>query len=117
MLDALQSARITDRPAGIIRNTGCRDLDLGAVNAYRSANARTTATSFTCAGYLSIDLQASKRIPLGAQRSVEAIFQVFNVTNRANYLPAIGNALSTLFGQSTAVASARQGEIAIRFNF
>jgi hypothetical protein len=66
---------------------------------------------------MAIDLQLSKRMQFGNQRSVEAIFQVFNVTNRANYLPANGNALATTFGQSTAVASARQGEVAIRVSF
>ncbi|MBI2221941.1 MAG: TonB-dependent receptor [Acidobacteria bacterium] len=106
-----------DRPPGITRNTGCRDLDLGAVNEYRQANRLAPATSFFCGGYLTLDLQASKTFEFGGQRSLELIFQVFNLTNRANYLPAVGNALSPLFGQSTAVASGRQGELAIRLNF
>jgi hypothetical protein len=106
-----------DRPPGVTRNTGCRDLDLGAVNAYRQANRLAPVDTFFCGGYLTLDLQASKNIALGGQRSLEVIFQVFNVTNRSNYLPAVGNALSTLFGQSTQVASPRQGELAIRFNF
>src|SRR5262249_37439128 len=62
------------RPPGITRNTGCRDLDLNAVNAYRITNSRAAVTGFTCADYLSIDLQASKRFQFGPQRSVEAIF-------------------------------------------
>jgi hypothetical protein len=87
------------------------------VNGYRQLTTLTAVSSFRCGNYLTLDLQASKRIELGGQRSLEAIFQVFNVTNRSNYLPANGNALATTFGQSTAVVGARQGEFAVRFNF
>ena len=107
----------TDRVPGVTRNTGCRGLDLSVVNAYRAVNARAAVDSFRCADYLAIDLVVSKRFPLGGQRDIEAIFQVFNVTNRANYLPANGNALAATFGQSSAVAAARQGEVAVRFRF
>ena len=106
-----------DRPVGVTRNTGCRDVDLGTVNTYRQSNSLPVVNSFRCGEYLTIDLQLSKRFAFGGQRSLEAIFQIFNITNRANYLPANGNALSTLFGQSSAVANARQGEFAIRLNF
>ncbi|HXH06928.1 MAG TPA: carboxypeptidase regulatory-like domain-containing protein [Vicinamibacterales bacterium] len=106
-----------DRPPGITRNTGCRGLDLAAVNAYRQANNLAPVSDFFCGGYASLDVQASKTVRLGGQRNLEIILQIFNVTNRSNYTPAVGNALSPLFGQSQAVASPRQGEVAVRFNF
>lgn len=106
-----------DRPPGITRNTGCRDLDLSLVNSYREATGRSPVSEVQCGSYFTFDFQVSKRFNLGAQRSLEAILQVFNVGNRSNFVPPIGNALSPSFGQSAEVASPRQAELAVRFNF
>lgn len=106
-----------DRPFGVTRNQGCRGLDLDAVNTYRAANDRAAVSGVQCPSYLALDLQFSRHFNLGGERRLEAIFQVFNVTNRANYFPPVGNALSPLFGQSLQVASPRQMELAVRFRF
>jgi hypothetical protein len=106
-----------DRPPGITRNTGCRDLDLGAVNAYRQANRLSAVNEFFCGSFMAVDLEASKSFQFGSSQQLEVVFRVFNLTNRSNYLPSVGNALSSLFGQSQAVASPRQGELAVRFTF
>jgi hypothetical protein len=106
-----------DRPPGITRNQGCRDLNLDLVNNHRTASGRTPVSSVNCDGYLNVDLRVAKSFRLRGQQGLEAIFQVFNLVNRANYLPVIGNAFSPLFGQSTEVRSPRQMELAMRFSF
>jgi hypothetical protein len=106
-----------DRPTGVTRNTGCRGLNLATVNDYRTANARTPVSGFACDDYRTVDLQFSKRVMFGSERNVEVIFQIFNLTNRSNYFPANGNALAVTFGTASAVANARQGELAFRVNF
>jgi len=42
---------------------------------------------------------------------------VFSLSNRAKYFPAVGSALSAVFGQSTQVSIPRQMEVAVRFSF
>jgi hypothetical protein len=106
-----------DRPAGIQINDGCRGADLGVVNAYRSANGAAPVERITCGAFLTLNTQVSRTFRLRGEHRVGIIFQVFNLLNRANRLSAVGNALSPLFGQALQVANARQGEIAIRYDF
>ena len=106
-----------DRPPGVNLRDGCRDLDLGAVNAYRSGNGLAPVNDITCPGYATVDVLASKEFHVGERSYIEAIFQVFNLLNRANYFPPQGNALSGSFGESRQVAEARQMELALRIRF
>lgn len=106
-----------DRPPGVNLRDGCRDLDLGAVNSYRSANGLAAVNDITCSGFATVDVLASKEFHVGEDSYLEAIFQVFNLLNRANWFPPQGNALSGSFGESTQVAEARQMELALRIRF
>jgi hypothetical protein len=106
-----------DRPPGVTRNQGCRGLNLGAVNDYRALNGLGPVSEVSCPDYFTVDLVVSKRINVGSTQHFEAIFQVFNLFNRANYFPPVGSTLSGSFGQSLSVADARQMELAIRFRF
>ncbi|MCR4340476.1 MAG: TonB-dependent receptor [Gemmatimonadaceae bacterium] len=105
-----------DRPPGVGLNEGCRGLDLDRVNDYRQANGRSQVSEVNCPSYLAVDLRVSRAFRLG-KVSVDGIFQVFNLANRSNFLSPVGNALSPLFGQSVAVASGRQMEVALRVSF
>ncbi len=105
-----------DRPAGVGLNGGCRGLDMTRVNAYRVATGRSEVPEVSCPSYLALDLRVSRSVSVGGV-SVNAIFQVFNLANRSNFLAPVGNALSPLFGQSVAVASPRQMELALRLSF
>ena len=106
-----------DRPPGINLRDGCRDLDLGAASAYRTANGLSPVSSVECPAYATVDMLASKEFRFGDRSYVEAIFQVFNLLNRANYFPPNGNLRSGTFGESTQVAEARQIELALRIRF
>ena len=106
-----------DRPSGINLRDGCRDLDLGAASAYRTANGLSPVSSVECPAYATVDVLASKEFRFGDNAYVETIFQVFNLLNRANYFPPNGNLRSGTFGESTQVADARQIELALRIRF
>jgi hypothetical protein len=106
-----------DRPPGVTYEQGCRGVDLNAVNGYRASNGLAAVGSVRCSSYVTVDVHAAKSFRLAGSNKMDVVFQVFNILNRANYAPPLGNALSPLFGQSTSVTPARQGEIAIRFAF
>ena len=109
--------------------SGCRDLDLGAVNAARRARGLTEVATVDCPGFANIDLRLSKSLRFGSQRA-ELIAQLFNILNRANFNTPNGNISAgndtatgrPLFGTSTSLLSninapSRQAEFAIRFQF
>jgi hypothetical protein len=119
-----------DLPAGVRRLSGCRGLDLDAVNAFRTGRNLTPVTDVTCAGFSNLDLRFSKFFTVGGAHRLEVIAQLFNVFNRANLNTpnnniGAGNDATTgrpLFGTSTALlpninAPSRQVELAIRYQF
>jgi outer membrane receptor protein involved in Fe transport len=117
-----------DLPAGVMPGSGCRDLNLDAVNAARTARGLTPVTQVDCPGFANVDLRLSKSFRIGSQRA-EVIAQLFNVFNRANLNVPNGNVSAgndttgrPLFGQSTSLlpninAPSRQAEFAVRFQF
>jgi len=112
----------TDYVPGTTRNVFNRGDDasaLAAVNAYRAtAGLAAISPTFSTNEFISLDLRASKAIPLSAGRRVELIAQVFNVMNRTNILAAwTTNVRSPAFGTSVSAAPMRQAEIAVRFTY
>jgi Carboxypeptidase regulatory-like domain len=117
-----------DLPAGVLPGTGCRDMNLDAVNAFRRSRGLTEVTTVDCPGFANVDLRLSKFFRIGATRA-EFIAQLFNVFNRANFNTPntsvnAGNdtAGRPLFGQSTSLlpninAPSRQAEFAVRLQF
>ncbi len=112
----------TDYAPGTTRNVFNRGDDasaLAAVNAYRAtAGLAAISPTFSTNEFVSLDLRASKAIPLSSGRRVELIAQVFNVMNRTNILAAwTTNVRSPAFGTSVSAAPMRQAEIAVRFTY
>jgi TonB dependent receptor-like, beta-barrel len=117
-----------DLPAGVLPGSGCRSLNLDAINAFRRGRNLTEATTVDCPGFANVDLRASKFFRLGTGR-VEFVAQLFNIFDRANFaIPntsiTSGNDASgrSLFGASTSLlaninAPSRQAEFAIRYQF
>src|SRR3954468_15902208 len=117
-----------DLPTGVLPGSGCRDLNLDAVNAARTGRGLTAVSQVDCPGFANVDLRLSKFFAFGGQR-IELIAQLFNIFNRANYNVANGNVSAAndaagrpLFGQSTSLqpninAPSRQAEFAVRFQF
>ena len=119
-----------DLPAGVIRMTGCRGMDLNAVNTFRSGRGLTPVTDVTCAGFSNLDIRFSKFFTFAGSHRVEFIAQLFNVANRANYATPSNNVGAgndpitgrPLFGTATSLspninAPSRQVELAVRYQF
>src|SRR5262249_5889953 len=53
-----------DLPAGVLPGSGCRDLNLDAVNASRTARGLTPVTQVDCPGFANVDLRLSKSFRL-----------------------------------------------------
>ena len=129
--DTLTGTQTTnsDLPAGVLPMSGCRDLNLGAINAFRSARNLTPASDVACPSFANVDLRFSKFVRIGSSRA-EVIAQLFNIFNRANFATpnnniGAGNDAATgrpLFGTTTSLlaninAPSRQAEFAVRFQF
>lgn len=106
---------------GTSRNQGNRDLDLGAVNAYRAVNGLgpIPVSQIQTDRYSSVDIRFAKAIRLAGQTKLELVAQVFNIlgTNNLN-APFSGgqvtSALSSSFGQILTAKNRQQGELAVR---
>jgi hypothetical protein len=118
-----------DLPPGILPSSGCRGLDLGAVNTFRQSRGLTPVSEVSCPGFSNVDLRVSKYFRVGPGHRLELIAQLFNVFNRANYNTPVGG-LTTgndaagrpVFGTSNSLlpninAPSRQVELAIRYQF
>ena len=110
-----------DVPPGVGFRSGCRDLNLPAINTFRATYNLAPVATVTCSGYQDIDLRFSKSFLFNSHRA-ELIAQLFNVTNHTNFATPVSNPLSTTFGQVNQIlpyinAPSRQGELAIRFLF
>jgi outer membrane receptor protein involved in Fe transport len=117
-----------DLPAGVLPWSGCRSLNLEALNTFRSGRGLTAVSQVDCPGFVNMDLRMSKFFRLGPHR-VEFIAQLFNVFNRANFATPNGSVTAgndtngrPLFGQSQSLltninAPSRQAEFAVRYQF
>jgi hypothetical protein len=123
------TAPFADLPPGIMPMSGCRALNLDAVNAFRTARNLTPVTQVDCPRFADVDLRFSKFFRIGTSRA-ELIAQLFNIFDRANFnIPGnnigAGNDVATgrpLFGTVTSLlpninAPSRQAEFAVRFQF
>ena len=120
-IDINKDGYAADVPPGVPFRSGCRDLNLSAVNAFRGTFNLQPVSTVACSGYQDIDLRFSKSFAFQNHR-FELIGQLFNITNRANFGPPVSNPLSATFGQVNQIlqyinAPSRQGELAIRFQF
>jgi len=71
--------------------------------------------------FMSWDMRLSKIFSVGKEKSVEALFEVFNITNHANFNRDnyITRFTSPAFGSATDVLknSQRQAQVGLRFRF
>jgi outer membrane receptor protein involved in Fe transport len=118
-----------DLPGGVLPGSGCRSLNLDAINAVRTGRNLTPVTQVDCPGFANIDLRFSKFLAIGGTNQVEFIAQLFNIFNRANFATPNGSITAAndtsgrpLFGQSQSLlaninAPSRQAEFAVRWKF
>jgi len=114
----------TDLVPGTTRNSGSRNLNLDAVNAWRALNslAAITEAQIDSSRINITDMRLSKSIRFGDSRKVDLMVQAFNVFNTRNLQAQfgggrVGNALSNTFGRITSARAQRQVELAARLNW
>jgi hypothetical protein len=77
--------------------------------------------AFRAGGFFSWDMRFSKIFPLGGNRSIEGLFDVFNITNHVNFNrdDYVQRFTSSNFGQPTAIVpnSQREAEFGVRIRF
>ena len=107
---------VTDLVPGTTRNQGNRDLDLALVNAWRAANgfASIAESAIDSTRFMSMDVRASKSIPLVGARKLDVIVQVFNIFNTVNLSGIQANSLASTFGTASTAGAGRQAELAVR---
>jgi outer membrane receptor protein involved in Fe transport len=115
---------VTDYVPGTSRNQGGRNLNLEAVNAWRTANGRPTisASQIESTRFNSVDARVSKSFTVGGTRKLELLAQVFNLLGTDNLdAPFTGgrvtNALSDTFGRILTARPRQQAELGVRFVF
>jgi hypothetical protein len=113
-------ALVTDYVPGTTRTMGTRDNArmLEAVDAWRAANGLgpIVASQIDTNAYQGLDMRVSKSFPLGGNRKLELIGQVFNVFGTDNLQADwVTNALSNAFGRSLQAFNRQQAELAMRF--
>lgn len=123
-LDINKDGYTGDNPPGVAFRSGCRDMSLDAVNAFRASRglAAVSEGDIACPSFANVDLRLSKSFTFGKAQRVELIAQLFNVFNRANFATASSNPGTTTFGavnsiQANINAPSRQAEFAVRFQF
>jgi len=73
--------------------------------------------SLTGPAYVSLDLAASKRVPLGSSRALELRLEIFNALSRQNLNLPDSFVDRPTFGQSLSAQPARQVQLAARVTF
>jgi hypothetical protein len=111
-----------DLPAGVVRGSGCRTLDLDAVNAWRASRNLPAVGEPACPGFANLDVRVSKFFTVIPGHRFEVIAQLFNVFNRANFNIPANNMGAGNFGQVNSIlpninAPSRQVELAVRYQF
>jgi carboxypeptidase family protein len=111
----------TDLVPGTTRNSGGRDLDLAAVNAYRAANGLSNVNEalIDTSRISIVDLRVSKTIRLVGGSRVDLLAQVFNLFNTKNLQSQYGggritSALASNFGSIRTARDGTQGELAVK---
>ena len=111
----------TDLVPGTTRNSGSRNLNLAAVNAWRAQNglAPIAESQIDSSRIDILDARLSKRFTLGGSLKLELLAQAFNLLNAKNLQAQFGsgritNALSANFASIVSARPNRQGELAVR---
>ena len=112
-----------DLPPGVAYQSGCRGLQLDAINAFRTARGLPSVSTINCAGFANLDIRFSKSFPLWQSHRLEFIGQLFNVFNHANLDVPVSNPTAARFGEVSQLlpftlnAPSRQVEFAVRYWF
>ena len=120
-LDLNHNGFNTDLVPGTTRNSGSRDLNLAAVNAWRAQNGLgpVDPAQIESSRVNILDMRVSKSIPLRGRMKLDLMAQAFNLLNTKNLQDQygggrVGNALSANFGRIFTARPGIQGELAVK---
>ena len=110
-----------DRPPGLPVTVGRGDpeRDLQMINDFRAARALAPFTMdvLKLYSFKSINLRATKVLPISAGRRLEFFLEAFNITNFVNRTGGGSNIRLATFGIPTGATDARQMQWGARFSF
>jgi hypothetical protein len=110
-----------DRPPGLPVSVGRGDAneDLRMINEFRAARALAPFTMdvLKLYSFKSINLRATKQVPLNAGSRLEVFLEAFNVTNFVNRTGGGTNVRLATFGIPTGATDARQVQWGARYSF
>lgn len=114
----------TDLVPGTTRNSGGRDLDIGAVNRWRQSNSLgpISGDQIDSSRVNLVDTRLSKPIPLSERIRLDLVLQAFNSLNTRNLQDQFGggrvtNSLSQFVGHILTARPSRQLELAARLTW
>lgn len=115
----VNSDSVTQYVTGTTRNQVNRNVDLGAINTYRTSRGLATVSAGTIqnSSYKTFDFRLSKNFHLGERYHVEVYGQGFNLFGTNNYSSITTSAASATFGRAADSSNKQQGELAARFTF
>jgi hypothetical protein len=123
LLDLNNDGYTNDNAPGVGYRTACRNLEIDAVNGFRTSRGlpAVSVDNIACPGFANLDLRLTKSFRIGSHQ-LELLAQLFNVFDRPNFAIPQDNIASALFGQVTQImenikAPSRQVEIALRYQF
>jgi len=106
---------------GTTRNSGSRNLDLTAVNAYRALSglAAVSESQIESSRVNLVDMRVNKDFALTGTMRLQLIAQVFNLFNTKNLQGQyeggrVTSALAENFGAITSARPSTQGELGVR---
>lgn len=124
-LDLNNDGYTGDLPPGVGYRTGCRGLNVDAINAFRASRRlpEVSESGIECPNYANVDLRFTKAWVIRGGHQIALISQLLNVFNRPNFDFVAPNPGSGIFGQVTRIipffvnAPSRQVEFALRYQF
>lgn len=117
--DLNQDLTNNDRPVGVGRNSGGMAPEVSAINAWRAANGLQPVSADDLGGANSFnwDVRLSRGFRIGRGMRLEGLIEIFNLTNRVNYLRFVSNARLATLGQPTLAGDPRQVQLGMRVTF
>jgi hypothetical protein len=121
-LDLNRDGFNTDLVPGTARNSGSRNLNLEAVNAWRQSRGLlpVSFSQIDSSAMNLLDVRLSKAFALKRTLRMEVLAQAFNLLNHSNLQGQftggrVSNALSSQFGRILTARPSRQFELAVKF--
>jgi hypothetical protein len=126
VLGRISAVKLFDLGAGLSMNSAGPYSETVGGDPFNNGRGRArlpgvTRNSLDAAGYVDVDLRASRDVKFGKgtaqERTVIVALDAFNLFNQVNYGNYVGTLNSPLFGQPVSARPARQIQFSVRLKF